>query len=125
MALLKAIIQDTYGTKCSCTSHPLITQPARRHEFFGVYLPSECLRSQFPRFDASFEYATAPPSPLSVYCALFGLSFHLSTYDGTPINNAYQYIVIPKALCISKCQKSSGRAKSLKTPHSTSLRLCD
>ncbi len=44
------------------------------------------------------------------------LSFHLSTNDGTPINNAYQSIVIPKAMGISKCQKSSGRAKSLKTP---------
>lgn len=98
---------------CSCTSQPLITQAARRHEFFSVLTASASAHN----FLALTRALSMQRHRLRHYLfTALSLTFHLSTNDGTPINNAYQYIVIPKAMCISKCQKSSGRAKSLKTP---------
>lgn len=109
----KVVIQDQWWHNvrmCSCTNQPLITQAARRHEFLVFSR----------RASASVHYFLDLTRALSMqrhrlryylFTAL-SLSFHLSTNDGTPINNAYhQYIVVRKALCISKCQKRGGRAK--------------
>ncbi len=95
----------------SCTNQPL-TQPVFSQAWVFELLDAS----------ASVHYFLALTRALSMqrhrlrhylFTAL-SLSFHLSTNDGTPINNAYQSIVIPKAMGYFKM--SEEQWASLKTP---------